>query len=533
MGSISIDVALLVGAVLALALVLSVAQAFIGARVGSDHPVHVFLIRGIRSNGYRLFVTVPHLLNVCHCAAIPLYLHWIVSHFRTRAVFWCERLLNPIVNTLHVGLFAGMASYAAFAVGLPWMFVGLATALFAMTPQFFHALSARNFGLSSRGTGLLLLTLFYIAAFAVEAGESPMASWLALALAGWLIWGFSTFGQQALVILSLLLFVLTGRFVPLLGALMGLTLFIVLHPRYSLSYLRHTLRFIRTYATELAPIYILNRRASIWRDLVWDIWIRFREGSKSAIHYAYENSILVVLLLNPMVVLATWGSLGDGSPANPFLAYGSALSTCGLIAFVLTSFRFTRFLGEPERYVEVVTPWAALSASVLIYTQVGTVGLWVLLSCFLLTDVLQVFASKVLLKHVTGNEIGLNEIEKIVTSRFGQGARFCSNNEQFTKKLMHNEWSFAYYLAAGQDYCGLKASDVFSKFPFLRRDSCEKIVQAYAINACLLDRKLYDTIFDSRPAALRGMNVAWESDRFRLIVLDWASATGTVARNDE
>ena len=43
---------------------------------------------------------------------MPLYMHWIVAHFRAGAVFWLERLLNPIVNTLHVALFATVvASY--------------------------------------------------------------------------------------------------------------------------------------------------------------------------------------------------------------------------------------------------------------------------------------------------------------------------------------------------------------------------------------------------------------------------------------
>ncbi|HEY4771779.1 MAG TPA: hypothetical protein VIH50_02005, partial [Steroidobacteraceae bacterium] len=137
-----------------LTLILSSTQAFIGARVGSDHPVHVFLTQNIRANGYRLFVRVPRLLNISYCAALPLYMHWIVSHFRAAAVYWCERLLNPVVNMLHVGVFGVMALLACRAAGLPTLFVGLSTCAFALTPQFYHALSARNFGLSSRGTGL-------------------------------------------------------------------------------------------------------------------------------------------------------------------------------------------------------------------------------------------------------------------------------------------------------------------------------------------------------------------------------------------
>ena len=165
-----------------------------------------------------------------------------------------------MVNSLHVGLIGGHRDLHLSSGGPAADFAGIAACLFALTPQFYHALSARNFGLSARGIGLLLLTAFFVAAYCVEALNMPAVSWPALALLGWLVWGFSTFAQQALCILSVLLFLLTGRFVPLAGAVLGLGLFIALHPSYSIGYLRHTFAFIRTYAKELAPIYILQRR---------------------------------------------------------------------------------------------------------------------------------------------------------------------------------------------------------------------------------------------------------------------------------
>lgn len=520
---------LLIGISVVLAFSLAVVQAFIGAKVGSDHPVHVFLTRGIRNNGYRLFVRIPKLLNTSYCAAVPLYLHWIVSHFRSRAVFWSERLLNPTLNTLHVVLFALIAVAMAKQAGLPQLYVGLATGAFALTPQFFHALSARNFGLSSRGSGLLLLTMFFLAAQATEADRNTEAAWVSLVVAGWLVWGFSTFAQQAMCILSVLLLLLTGRYAALLGAGLGLSFFIALHPRYSLSYLHHTLRFIRTYATELAPIYILNRRHSIWRDLVRDIWARLSKDLQGGVHYAYENSVVVVTLLNPLVILSCWSALDESRSTQGLLAYSQSMSLVGVLAVLLTSFRPTRFLGEPERYAEVVTPWAALAGSHVIYAQGGAGALLAIVLAFLATNLLQLFASKVLLTHIAGNEGGLQEVEQAVAAAVSDEVRFCSNNEQFTKKLMQNDWCFAYYLAAGQDYCGMKASEVFSTFPFLRREACERVVATYRVNACLLDRKLYDTLFDEAPPSLRGMRIAWETDRLRLFVLDWLPAPAAPA----
>ncbi len=507
-----------------LTLALSTTQALIGARVGSDHPVHVFLTKNIRDGGYRLFVRIPRLLNTCYCAALPLYIHWIVAHFRAAAVFWCERLLNPAINTVHVAIFAGLALIVARVEGLPVFFVGLATCVFALTPQFYHALSARNFGMSARGSGLLLLTLFFAVAYAVEAGARPVIGWPALAILGWLVWGFSTFAQQALCIISVVLVVISGRYVPLVGTVLGLVLFVAVHPTYSFGYLKHTLRFLRAYARELAPIYILARRKSIWRDLVWDIWVSSRAGFRSAARYVYENSILVVVALNPMVVLACWAALAGEMPARGLIEYSGDVTLAGTIALLLTSFRPTRFLGEPERYAEAITPWAALCGSYLLFVR----GEWRVLGAaivlFLLVDLLQLCASRVLLNYVGKNVAQLDHIEAVVRQRLTTEVRFCSNNEHFTKMLMQNDWQYAYYLAVGQDYCGMRLQEAFAIFPLLRREACERIVATYRVNACLLDRTLFEDLFDEPPPLLRNMNVAYESARFRLLILDWAES---------
>ena len=54
-----------------------------------------------------------------------------------------------------------------------------------------------------------------------------------------------------------------------------------------------------------------------------------------------------------------------------------------------------------------------------------------------------------------------------------------------------------------------------------RREACERIVEVFRINSCLLDRKEYDTLFDNPPCALMNMTVAYESERFRLLFLEW------------
>jgi hypothetical protein len=107
--------------------------------------------------------------------------------------------------------------------------------------------------------------------------------------------------------------------------------------------------------------------------------------------------------------------------------------------------------------------------------------------------------------------------------------RFCSNNEQFTKLLMQHDWHYAYCLAVGQDYCGMSVPEAFSSFPFLRREACQRIVATYRVNACLLDRQQYETLFDELPPELASLTVAFESPRVRLLILDWKPVAGESA----
>ena len=523
---LDVEAILLAAIGIALAFTLAVTQSLICAKVGSDHPVHLFLIRAIRNNGYRLFVRIPRLLNTCYCAALPLYIHYLLSHFSASTMSKAERLLNPFMNIAHVAVFAVMAMMTANIEGLPDVFVGLSICLFAFTPQFYHALSARNFGLSARGTGLLLLTVFLLSGYGVENGVSPIFFWSLLIFSSCMVWCFSTFATQAMCILSVLLMLTGGHNVALVGTVLGMLVFIALHPTYSLGYLRHTLRFIYTYATELAPIYILNRRKSIWRDLIWDIWISFRGGMKNGLRYAYENSVLVVILLNPLVIVSCWASLSHSVPATGLIGYAGAVTLTGTLAAVLTSFRLTRFLGEPERYVEAVTPWAVIVGAYSLQASFGMSALVALVALFLAMNLMQLFASKFLANYIASKPFNLAEVEIVIKERLGDDVRFCSNNEQITKRLMLNDWSFAYCMAIGQLYCGMKLQEVFSIFPHLRREACERIVSTYKINACVLDRKLYETLFDASTPGLRSVAVAYESEGLRVLILEWEEPIG-------
>jgi len=197
------------------------------------------------------------------------------------------------------------------------------------------------------------------------------------------------------------------------------------------------------------------------------------------------------------------------------------LALAGAIAAFLTSFRPTRFLGEPERYVEAVAPWAVLCGTYFVYLHWSASSLFIIVLLSAAVNLMQVYGMYLLMKHASTAGSELDAVEAAISRELGDNVRFCSNNEQLTKLLLANPWQFALFWVVGQPYCGMNVGEAFSTFPFLKQGACEHIVSAYRVNACLLDRKLYDVLFDERPASLSRITVAYESDRFRLLILKW------------
>jgi hypothetical protein len=500
---------------------LSAFQSRNSAGGGSDSPVHLFIIRAMRESGHRLFARIPGLINDTRCGALPLYTHWLLSFLPPSGLRYAERYLNPAINALHV-LVVGVALTLTLSAGsMVASTLAALVVLFTLTPQLFHVLSARNFGFSARGIGLLLLTLFFFAAYAVETDPRSIPAWAGLIAASWLIWGFSTFGAQALCLLSITMMA-TGHWGAPIGAVLGLVTFIAAHPRYSLAYLEYTARFIVAYRTELAPIYILSRRPSIWRDLVADIWIRLRRDLTSGLRYAYENSVMIAVVLTPVTLIAAIVAItGWNALVDPLVSYAGSVALAGVIAAFATSFRPTRFLGEPERYLEAVAPWGAIAGGVAILGWVGLPGLGAVVALFSVLVAGQMVGVRMLAGRMGGSRHDLAEVVRAIDRRFGREARVCCNNEQITKLLMRNDWRFSCFLVVGQSYCGLTPTEAFSVFPYLTSRSCEHIAARNRINALLLDRTLYEDVFAQRPADLESVVTGFEDANFRLLFLTW------------
>ncbi len=495
---------------------LSYIQTYQLAGRGSDHQVHLFLARVVRENRHRLFVKVPRLINEAHCSATPLFLHWGLSFLSDTQIEKVSTFLNPLVNcAVIIVTFVAARHNQSTAAIAGWASLGL-----ALTPQFQHAYSARNYGLSSRPMGLLFFTLIGVSLAGKMGISQEWSKLMVLLAAGYFIWGFNTFAVQSLIFMSVLMGLCFRDWRMLFIGAASLLLFVVINRQYAVYYLKYTFLFMKAYASDLASVFVNKKRYSLWRDLIWDIWIKIRQNPKSGLAYAYENSVLIVSFLNPFAIVAL-SSYFLFLPTNAGVQDWEKLVLSGFCVFLLTTFRVTRFLGEPERYIEMISPVAAIVGVYALLQRFGASAMLGLLSYCVLLDVAQIAFARELARRLSRMDPGLAQIRQMIEAEFGrEPVRFCSNDEQVTKYLMTAPWEFARVWSAEQRFGGVRARDAFSEFPFIRKEPFEKVLRDYRINACVLHKTNFKEIFHDSSDSRR-LKLLSESDRYLVYRIHW------------
>ncbi len=460
-------------------------QALRLSALGSDHAVHVFLINVIRESGFRLFEIVPRIVNRSYCGAYPLFLHWVLALGGPRVVPAASLFMNAVLNAALVAMTYLVLDRSAIAGGVPAGPVALALALL---PQFYHALSARNFGISARPLGLLLFASVGLLAVAADTGAAwPLIVGIGVA---YLLWGASTFGLQTLLFVSALMGLLFGHWPLAAMTAAGGAVFVVLHRRYALSYLRHTARFSATYARELAALFILQRRYSVWRDLVWDIWCNLRRmRTLDALRYAYENPVVIAVALNVVTILAATSLVVRGDAMKGLLLFAAQLSAVALVLFVATSFRRTRFLGEPERYLEMAAPFATIAGIAFLQAAGGDAAVTALLAYFAVVTLGQLGLAGVVKRAARDRARDVTQIREAIEAHCPAGAtvRLAANNDETQKYFMTLPWSFVRYWSYEEPFAGFRVRNAFDPFPVLRTAAVEAAIRDYGANYCLME----------------------------------------------
>jgi hypothetical protein len=493
----------------------------VSGKNNQDHAVHIHFINHFKKNKHRFFTMFPNLLNRTPLA-YPLLLHWALSFFSRKKIDKITWFLNAFFLSLIILFFfiiiiheqpvrPGLWSMFYFLLGL------------AFTPQLYHMANARNRGISARSIGLFLFVVEVYLCYQLHITSfNPVLFSIAVVI-GCGIWFSSMFAQQSFILFSLIMACVFGRWELFAVNVVSVVVFIAILPVYATRYLRDVVKYWYVYYKYLAKIFILPVRYSIYRDLVYDIWKKMTESPASALHYAYTNSLLIVCFLNPFFIVSLFRIHYPISRADNFGTWCSALVVSSLIAFVLCSFRKTRFWGEPERYVEMVLPFSVYLAISSLQGLPPEVTVGLLIYCVVIT-VVQVFSLLRVINRSTVMTNCLSTIKAAIDLEYSsKEIRFISNNGYLTVALLNEKWSFVYYWGTTDNLGGIPISRFSNPYPYVEQESLEELIEKYKVNICLIDKNKYGDVFSDNTAGNLRKKCIFENENMKVLNIEFSS----------
>ncbi|OEK02500.1 hypothetical protein BFP97_13640 [Roseivirga sp. 4D4] len=327
--------------------------------LGSDHGLHVNIIQRIKKNRHRFisdYLLCYNENNPCY----PQLFHWILSFLplsiierKAKRVSLALSILETVLFNFFIILFQVRSQ-----VELSVLQLILANLVFFSFPFSYAVWNAKNTGISARQAGIIGGQIFlYAIAFYID--QPNLYLLVGLYLIGFIIVLLSQFAMQYLLF-SILFFSLAFDLWQLIGIpIVAYILFYAIMPKVAVSYIKGQFNHKRNYALYMAEIFILKSRPSIYLDFIRDFWLQLRENKIKGLYYIYGNPLVELLYgftyFWPLVYLYIFGNLE--APWNRLVE----VAGIGVGIFIVTSFRKTRFLGEPQRYMEFAIPLIAIS----------------------------------------------------------------------------------------------------------------------------------------------------------------------------
>jgi hypothetical protein len=466
-------------------------------RPASDRFYHQLLIQLIRKNGGRPITSHENIVN-SHTQSYPQLLHVLIAWLPKQAETFLSNYMPVLVNLL-----LGAAVYFIFQIPdqfkSTFTFWGFeqrlfAELLFVLTPYHYNTSNAKNVGLSARGIGLLLGYLYALLTLVFEA--QTHFSWMlagSLVLLAFLILFASQFATQFLVFGTVLFSIFYRNPLLLFFPIAGYLVYLALFPSMAISTIRGQLGHKKLFYKHLSERLLLNYRPSIWRDLWNDIprlMLHLFRTSKTKTEafrkiltnrYIFTNPLIILLLELPLLVPALIGFALMGDFKNwAFLSISAAL------IFLATSFRKTRFLGEPERYVEMILP-ALIIWSVLSLPHEFLMGMLVYCAIRVLYALLRL-AFETQAKSASF-ESELEHINQFIRQRQeAQVVRLLCNSTESTKYMLRADLPIFYYWVTATSNDEFHFLDVHATdYNFVTPEALPRIAKRYALNTLLID----------------------------------------------
>lgn len=382
-------------------------------KAGFDHFFHFALIQDIKKNRNK-FVSKTSSYIIYDNFAYPQFYHWLFSFLPEKFIREKYNKVGQFINFLTLATFVFFAYkvYDFLDIQISReLFVLYSGLAFTLSPFNYLLWNAKNRGLSVRGFGLMLGFLYLYCIVWLNLYNNNWF-YLPIYFLVFMILLSSQFTFQFVLLASPLLAIFYKDIFLIFPPFVAALLYLIFFRKIAISFFKGQYYHKKIWIKYIAKNDILKRRFSIYRDFIYEFW------KKKDIKYIIDNPIVAIVLGFPFLsVLVFFIAKNFIIKSTEFTLTGNILVLIipvfvALIAFLVTSFRPTRFFGEPERYVEFALPLFSILA--VSYLQ-NFIWLFVVLICFSFVYLIYQYSLFGFNKEETKFHINIENIKKIIS----------------------------------------------------------------------------------------------------------------------
>lgn len=395
---------------------------------GSDHYFHLKLVDFIKKSGHKFVKEKSYLEFSEKNFSYPQLFHWILSFLPEKIYEEKYKYITLSVKILEIlafNIFLIFLSGRLQFEGIDFFYANVIVNIF---PFSYAAWNSKNTGLSARGIGLVSgqIYTYLIVAYVLT---NNMILLFALFAVVFVIMILSQMAMQY-VLLSIPFFVLFFKIPEIIAfPFLSFCLFYAIMPQVAKNYIIGQYNHKRNYALFLADIFILKNRPSIYRDFIYDFWIKLKKNFISGMAYIYLNPLLEIFYGIPFLWFVLYAGSKNELNKESYIMLYTILAA--LAVFFITSFRWTRFLGEPQRYLEFVIPLITI-----VYVKNFDFNYHIVLISF---SLLISFIPRIILKNHTKTQITKSNRNALVN--------YLANDTRFNDKIcISNDYDLLKYL---------------------------------------------------------------------------------------
>ena len=430
----------------------------------SDNAFYENYVKECRKKGF--FVKQFEQIVNPHNIFDPPLLFFIVSKINEKYIEQVKLLTSALL-----GLLTNLMVLLLLKSVLGETYETLYFALYLATPLLYSASNSRLYGLSARGLGILLYTIFTLVYYYYSKDESWQL-FTVLCVVSILIILSNLFAQQGLIFLGIFLFLFYGKLDVLIIIMTSVLVLFLTKKDYFIPFFKSRIRYSIIYSKYLAKSFILKQRAGVYRDFIWNFW-RGEMSISKRVFYIYTNPIVQGIFLTPVIILLLFLTTNFELVHSDY----SFFAIISFLSFFLTSLNWFRFLGEPERYIELALPWIIVTTVNLKVSQ-SWMELYVLCGLIVISIINYSFFKKIRSSKNVSSDAELLYLNN--QGLFNSNSVLFSNNQSVLTFLMKTDAKLVFWYPSEASLGGVSIDEVFDSYPVSKQKYTSLLLERFS-----------------------------------------------------